>query len=444
MFDYSFEIIINLVQSVYLISFLFLFFDGKYKKKFNILYLIIVTGLHFCVLLYFTFNSPFVTLLDMGICLLIYIIYSVVFLRGQIAVKIIIPIVMSLIYTIISYGFVYFTSIITGQSFHQLGTQSSLFRYICVTLVNLTMITILIIVLKTKAKIYTLKTVSNIIAFICIPVLAMAIIYMTVYILIFTEYQQNIIPMLAFICVGMIVIASMVWFMISRINKDNQVKTELLLSEQRAELYKKSIENSNKQIEEITKLKHDMKNNISCIDALAISGEHKKIHDICKEKLKGLDSVGHLINTKNPVLNSVLNVEIEKARLNGISTKCQISNDLKYLVSDTDIISIIGNLFDNAIEYIVNNGIDDRSIVFTIESNENYFIVKCINKISFSVLNNNPMLVTDKEDKNNHGKGVLIIKEIAKKYGGDLIFTEKENNFIATVVLDDSTFPENR
>ena len=46
------------------------------------------------------------------------------------------------------------------------------------------------------------------------------------------------------------------------------------------------------------------------------------------------------------------------------------------------------------------------------------------------------MLHTDKADKKNHGKGISIVKSIAKKYGGDVVISDKNNEFTVTVILD--------
>lgn len=52
----------------------------------------------------------------------------------------------------------------------------------------------------------------------------------------------------------------------------------------------------------------------------------------------------------------------------------------------------------------------------------------------------NPLLHTDKADKKNHGKGISIVKSIAKKYGGDVVISEKNNEFIVSVILDNRIF----
>ena len=155
----------------------------------------------------------------------------------------------------------------------------------------------------------------------------------------------------------------MVWFMIARINRDNQISTKLLLSEQRADLYEKNIINSNRQIENTAKIRHDMKNSVACIDTLIMKGKYDEAHKICQEMTDKFSVVGSIVNTDNLLLNAVLNVELEKARLNGISVKLNISDDMRIFRNGSDIISIIGNLLDNAISYLSCQNIENKKCI---------------------------------------------------------------------------------
>ena len=263
MFNYGFELAVNFVQSVYLIGFFLAFLGGKYSRKRNIAMCSLFIVLNFTVLTYFTFNNPYVVMIDMLTVVILHEVYCLTCLKGELAIKIILPFVASLINTIISYGVLYLTSFVTGLSLEELGLQSSFFRYLCVVLVNLTILVTLLLMWRTKAKVYSLKKVSNIIAFIAIPVLAMAILYITFYIMILTNYQSNLIVLLLIICAAMILVAGMVWFMIARINRDNRISTKLLLSEQRADMYEKNIKTSNNHNQNTAKIRHDMKNYIA-------------------------------------------------------------------------------------------------------------------------------------------------------------------------------------
>lgn len=442
MFNYVFEITVNLLQSIYFVGFFLLFLGGKFSTRKNIILLSIFIALNFAVLTYFTYNHPNIVMLDMFIGIILYEIYCITCLKGELAIKLILPFIVSLINTIISYGFVYSSSIISGVTFEELITKSSLFRYLFVILANLSTMVVLFIMWRTKAKAYSLKKVSNVIAFVAIPLLAMMILYITMYVMILTNFQSNIIILLSIICVSMIVIAGIVWFMIARINKDNEIKTKLLLSEQKANLYKQNIISSNSQIETIKLLKHDMKNNISCIDALIEEENYDEAHNICHSLTNKYTSIGTIVNTENYLLNAVLNVEIEKAKSYGIPVKLSITNDLKMFKNSSDIISLIGNILDNAISYLSKNKVKNNEINFSTGYEGSYSVIKCRNNILDSVLFNNPSLKTDKKDKDNHGKGITIINSIAHKYNGDVIIKERNKEFIITVILDNRSLPE--
>lgn len=443
MFNYVFEITVNLLQSIYFVGFFLLFLGGKFSTRKNIILLSIFIALNFAFLTYFTYNQPNIVMLDMFIGIILYEIYCITCLKGELAIKLILPFIVSLINTIISYGFAYSSSIISGVIFEELITKSSLFRYLFVILANLTTMVVLFIMWRTKAKAYSLKKVSNVIAFVAIPLLAMMILYITMYVMILTNFQSNIIILLSIICVSMIVIAGIVWFMIARINKDNEIKTKLLLSEQKANLYKQNIISSNSQIETIKLLKHDMKNNISCIDALIEEENYDEAHNICHSLTNKYTPIGTIVNTENHLLNAVLNVEIEKAKSYGIPVKLSITNDLKMFKNSSDIISLIGNILDNAISYLSKNKVKNNEINFSTGYEGSYSIIKCRNNILDSVLFNNPSLKTDKKDKDNHGKGITIINSIAHKYNGDVIIKERNKEFIITVILDNRSLPEN-
>ena len=443
MFNYVFEITVNLLQSIYFVGFFLLFLGGKFSTRKNIILLSIFIALNFAFLTYFTYNQPNIVMLDMFIGIILYEIYCITCLKGELAIKLILPFIVSLINTIISYGFVYSSSIISGVTFEELITKSSLFRYLFVILANLTTMVVLFIMWRTKAKAYSLKKVSNVIAFVARPLLAMMILYITMYVMILTNFQSNIIILLSIISVSMIVIAGIVWFMIARINKDNEIKTKLLLSEQKANLYKQNIISSNSQIETIKLLKHDMKNNISCIDALIEEENYDEAHNICHSLTNKYTSIGTIVNTENYLLNAVLNVEIEKAKSYGIPVKLSITNDLKMFKNSSDIISLIGNILDNAISYLSKNKVKNNEINFSTGYEGSYSVIKCRNNILDSVLFNNPSLKTDKKDKDNHGKGITIINSIAHKYNGDVIIKERNKEFIITVILDNRSLPEN-
>ena len=443
MYDIVFELCINLFQAIMFIGFLYLFFEKKFQKATNIILFLVFVILNFSLLTYFTFNPPYYSVVDSVLGIILFEVYVLFCMKGNTILRVVMPLISFLINTVITYAFLLSTSFFAGMTFEKIALESSVYRYFCAVLVNLANLIVYLILLKINTKNYNLKSASNILAFIGIPILAMAIIYMTTYIMILTDYQPNIMPYIIAICVSMVVIAAVVWYMILRISRDNNIKTELLLSELRADMYEKNIVNSSRQIEEMARVKHDIKNNIACIGELVVNNNSDEAHKICVELLDKMQAIYTPINTENPTLNAVLNVELEKAKNNNIDFKIEINDEMLAFRNNTDIISIIGNLCDNAIEYLSNVSEDIRQMELDISRHNNYSIIACKNIITSSVLDGNPDLNTDKTDAVNHGKGLSIIKDIVKKYNGNINCREVQNYFTVTLILETPVLPKN-
>lgn len=443
MYDYFFELGVNLFQSFMFIGFFYLFFEPKYEKVRNIILFFVFVFLNFAILTYFTYFPPFHIIIDSLIGICFFEIYVLLCVKGNTILRIVMPFIAFFINTIISYGFINLTSFLSGMTFENIVLKSSVYRYVLVIVVNIVNSVVFLILIKIKQKEYNLKNLSNLFAFIGIPILAMAIIYLTTYILILTKYQTNILPYIIIICVSMVVIAAIVWYMISKISKDNNIKTELKLSELRADMYEKNIIGSNKQIEEMSKIKHDTSNQIASIDQLIVNRNYDEAHNVCIELIKKMKAVYTPLNTNNPVLNAVINVENEKATKSGISFKAEIKDEMIEFKNNTDLISLIGNMCDNAIEYLSKCPESIKYMELSILRHNDYFIISCKNKIDSSILADNPDLITSKSNKAKHGKGLAIIKDVVKKYNGNVSFQENSGWFIMNVVLESLILPKN-
>ena len=68
-------------------------------------------------------------------------------------------------------------------------------------------------------------------------------------------------------------------------------------------------------------------------------------------------------------------------------------------------------------------------------SDENSYSIDLKNTIDISVLESNPQLLTTKKNRNEHGYGINIIKEIASKYDGYCDFYEESGMFCCRIVM---------
>ena len=111
-------------------------------------------------------------------------------------------------------------------------------------------------------------------------------------------------------------------------------------------------------------------------------------------------------------------------------------------MKDIDLHSLLGNLFNNAIEALEKIPEDKRDLQVEIRPKGGYISILVKNRILESVLEKNPHLITSKEDVSQHGFGVKIIRSLAEKYQGYADFYESDSYFCAQVLIPQRIDPE--
>lgn len=435
MIDAIVEISVNVFQSFMYLGFLFLLFNKEKKTKRDYIGFFSFVAILFIALTYFSFNPIHFTNLDEIVYTGIQIIYTVFLLKGNIFARIIMPVISQMINTIISYGFAFTISCFTSETVGSLILKASIYRYLCMGLITLTNILVLLIILRFNKTEFKFKKWTDIVSFLVIPVMSVLIIYSCVYISILTELNPQIAGLLTFICLSMTAIAVITWFMMTKISKSNEIKTKLLLTEQREQLYKEDILHTNEQIENMSKTKHDMKNNILCLSRLIADSKYKEAEEFCDSISENLEAIYTPISTNDPLLNAIINVEREKAVNSKIDFQVNINEQAISSIRNTDIVSIVGNMCDNAIEYLKKQAYDKREMTLEISYKKSYIVITCKNRITESILALNPNLTTTKKDKTNHGKGMEIIADCVKKYNGEFKCYEKDNYLYVSAII---------
>ena len=427
------EIAFNLIQQLMFIGFLYLFFDKDENKVKNILAFWISVLLLFTMANYFTFNEMTLNHLDSIITIIVMLVYSIYFLKGELYLRILIPIIVFGLNILILYLNLFVMSTFGDVAFEEAIMFSTSFRYMYLVVANLLYLIALLILLRIGKRKIQVVSKAEIIAFI---IVATALYAGSLSTMIFYKQlinHEELLPYIIIILVSLFVSAGVFWFLLLKISKDNQVKTELLLSKQREEMYQNSVIASNGYIEKTSEIKHDIKNNILTISTLISDREYDKAQSLCQSITEEL-SVTAPVHTENPVLNAIVNVELEKAQSKSVSMIYEIKDTLRF-VSDADLVSIIGNLCDNAIEYLSDVAVEQRKMSLTISSYLDYRYITCKNTIIRSVLSDNPDMRSTKGDSTLHGKGIKILRTAAKKYNGEVLVKEEHGELSVSVIV---------
>lgn len=183
----------------------------------------------------------------------------------------------------------------------------------------------------------------------------------------------------------------------------------------------------------VRQLKHDMKNHLMVLTAYLNDGEYDQAKAYTSELLDKFSTMHSYIETGNVLLNHIINEKLSYARASGIMVKAEIENLAFARMNRMDFSSLLSNMLDNAIEALQREKEQELEVV--ISACRGYETICVKNRISASVLKENPELVSEKKEKEQHGFGVGKIRELAESYGGMADFYEEDEFFCVKVFI---------
>lgn len=226
----------------------------------------------------------------------------------------------------------------------------------------------------------------------------------------------------------------LIYVLLDRMQRDAALREEYRLSEISLAAQEDRIAETREQYARMQTLRHDMRHYLTAAAGLLSEGKAEDartyIENVLDEQVNRT-VVG--IDTENVVVDAVINHRIALCQQERIEMKCMIDEN-SWAVTDTDMSVLLSNLLDNAIHGC--RGVKNPQIELVIGTRKAFTYIVVKNSIAAPVLEKNPHLRTDKEDRTKHGFGVLSIRRIAEKYRGSVEFREEKNIFIAEVWLE--------
>ena len=162
-------------------------------------------------------------------------------------------------------------------------------------------------------------------------------------------------------------------------------------------------------------------------------GKVEEAEKYVNDYLNNSNPVLHSFSCSNNVINSIINLELTKAKIKKIKIDAKVVVPPLLPFKDTDLVSLLTNMIDNAIENYYSEGKD--SIVVRIMKQNDFIRFIVSNPVNMEKINTRALTVTRKVGR-GHGYGTKIIKNIASVYNGFVDFSVEDNRFICDVVLN--------
>lgn len=207
-----------------------------------------------------------------------------------------------------------------------------------------------------------------------------------------------------------------------------------LIAEQEMELHHfQQVEYINRKNAEF---RHDIDHYLRTIGKLAEDGHSKEILSILKELRIEFYEKENAYYCGNAIINTLLNEEKEEAENKNIAYDIYVEPGFHIgSISETDMISIMGNLYKNALEAAVQCDKGFIRVKMFMQNDGCFAVIKLENSFEGNLLWQGEQLLTTKADGANHGIGVGRVRELAEKYHGTLVNRVNEQIFQAVLVL---------
>ena len=221
----------------------------------------------------------------------------------------------------------------------------------------------------------------------------------------------------------LVLVISMCDIRMKNAEKDQLIVRQLLYSQ------KQQFRQDN-AIRDVINIKcHDLKHQLQMLETKLDVNEWETIRN-------AVDVYDSSIDTGNTALDVVLSNKSLLCVQKGIRFTSIADGRVLKEMKDSDIYSLFGNILDNAIYSAGHIGDEDRRLVtLTVEKKHGFVFIHEENTFEGEMHFADGLPQTTKQDKRYHGFGMLSIRTLTEKYGGDLKISAVSGVFKLDIML---------
>ena len=220
------------------------------------------------------------------------------------------------------------------------------------------------------------------------------------------------------------------------VEKSEEVKKmDRLYQKSRAEIA--NLQYMNKVNEDNRAFLHDINKFICTVAGLIEEGENQEVKDIMEHLGVRIQNLQKSVYCEHPILNSILCERKYLAESKDISYRITLGNDLRLdFLEELDLISIVGNLLDNALEAAEKTE-DGRYVECRMYmGNAGHFLVmEFCNGYVVPLLKDKDRYISTKRDADSHGIGLHTVGKLVKKYAGIMRVEAGEREFSVKLIF---------
>lgn len=211
-------------------------------------------------------------------------------------------------------------------------------------------------------------------------------------------------------------------------------KREKDIATYQADLIKTHYNEVENMYREMRVWRHNYKNHIQVLKSYAAAKDFEGIQDYLESLDLELDRIEPQIKTGNKMTDAIMNSKISLARANNIQVICDAHVALALKTPEIDLCTIIGNLFDNAIEANLQLPESQRLIRIYMDMKNTQLYISFTNMTKQKKQPKINGFFPSTKGK-NRGLGLMSMDRIIEKYGGYLSRNSEDGAFTTEILL---------
>ncbi len=180
---------------------------------------------------------------------------------------------------------------------------------------------------------------------------------------------------------------------------------------------------------------HDYRKQLGALRELVQKGDTETAVDFIDNLTESISVEISEVNVGHPVINAVLNQNYRVAKSKNIAISMSIGDLHGVMMESEDIVTMLGNLLENAInecEKITAMGRDAVIGVKFVEKGDG-FMLTVRNPVREQVRIKRNKVQTEVTE--GHGIGLSNVENVVRKYGGDFAISCDDEEFVAVVMI---------
>lgn len=244
-------------------------------------------------------------------------------------------------------------------------------------------------------------------------------------------YEQWITVSVIF-CLFLINIAFFYLYQIVVSNYEVEIENQSLMLQNKA--YQQQLDMIHATEDSLKRARHDFKNHLIALEELSKSEERTDLQAYFQKLCGEYQLSEDYICTGNTILDGLMNHKLKIMMATGatIDTKMQIPENID--INSFDLVVVIGNLLDNAIEALSKQ--EKGNFEIEISYRQGILLINAKNTFKGEIIKRGETLISTKKNATEaHGIGLSNVRRVIDKYDGEMMINTDNQFFSVHIVM---------